>query len=106
MLNLNINPKNTDSIENEILCSFSTKNYQLNKTHTTSNGIIQYINNGNRLNYPDEENNTTKGSNDNIFPTMNFQFNDDENEEKKIFFVVTKKNVRADDYREKIASFE
>jgi len=103
MLNLNINPKNTDSIENEILFSFSIKNYQLNKTHTTSNGITQYINNGNRFNYPDEENNTTKGSNDNIFPTMNFQFNEDENEEKKIFFFVTKKNVRADDYREKIA---
>ena len=74
MSNLNIESyqKNVDSIENELLYSLSIKQYQLNKNHTTSNNVQQFIKNVNRYNYQDEEDNTTKGSNDSnpfIIPT-------------------------------------
>ena len=140
--------KNNDSIRNEIFDSLTIKIYQLNKNHTTSTGITQFIRDVNRLNYQDEEDNTTKGSNENNFSLMNNTYNTptkcknkshsrkkqnqlpslsikiesitniqlitvkDENEikeEKKLFFIITKenefleKNVRADDYWEKIA---
>jgi len=66
MSNLNIESyqKNVDSIENELLYSLSIKQYQLNKNHTTSTSITQFFRDINKLNFSDEEDNTTKGNKD------------------------------------------
>ena len=93
-LNLQSNQKNTDFIWNELLYSLSIKNYQLNKNHTTSLGISQFIKESKRFNYIDEED-TNKKINSNspkIFETNNIpQINENESP------------IRPDDYRDKIA---
>ena len=155
MSNSNIVPyqKNNDSIGRELIYSLTMQNYQLNKLHTTSIGINQFIRDANRLNYQDEDDNSTRGNseNNNIslmnntyntptrrknksqsqkktnqFPSLSISSESITNikqviiieesaekigkkKEKKQLFNVIKENeildenVRADDYREKIA---
>ena len=130
------------------------QNYQLNKLHTTSIGINQFIRDANRLNYQDEDDNSTRGNseNNNIslmnnntyntptksknkshshkkpnqFPSLSIdsesitnikqvtvkdesaEKNGEKKEKKQLFNVIKEneildENVRADDYREKIA---
>ena len=96
MLNRNLlsYPKNTDSIGNELLYSLTIKNYQLNKIHTTSIGITQFIRDVNRISYLDEAD-TSEIKNLNaqkVFESNNItQVNGNES------------LIRTDDYRDKIA---
>ena len=67
--------KNNVSIRNELIYSLTMQIYQLNKQHTTSIDIDQFIRDANRLNYQDVEDNTTRGSNENNFTLMNNTYN-------------------------------